>query len=68
MNEHCKCGHKYDHPLVIHECEYSKWGWFLLTILGLSAKPISVKFICTNCKEQILETSDENILKKFVGR
>ncbi|MBI1933145.1 MAG: hypothetical protein HYS24_11475 [Ignavibacteriales bacterium] len=68
MNEHCKCGHKYDHPLVIHECEYSKWGWFLLTILGLSAKPKSVKFICANCNEQILATSDENILKKFVGR
>ncbi len=68
MNKVCKCGHDVNHPMVIHESEYSKWGWFLFTILGLSAKPKSVKFICTKCKELIEETSDSAILMKYIGR
>ncbi|MBK8944304.1 MAG: hypothetical protein IPM32_03440 [Ignavibacteriae bacterium] len=68
MNKVCKCGHDINHPIVIHESEYSKWGWFLFTILGLSAKPKSVKFICSKCNEIIFSTSEPKILKKFVGR
>ena len=68
MNQVCKCGNKINHPKVYHKCEYSKWGWFLLTILGLSAQPKCVKFICRDCDETILTSTDKATLSKFVGR
>lgn len=68
MNNKCKCGHSIDHPKVEHKSNYSKWGWFLLTVLGLSAKPKSVEFICTVCNQTITTTADSKILSKYVGR
>ena len=68
MNSICKCGNDIDNPKVYHKSEYSKWGWFLFTILGLSAKPTSVSFICSICEEIILVTKDKDVLKKYVGR
>ena len=68
MNYLCKCGRDISHPKILHETEYSKWGWFLLTILGLSAKPKLVKFKCPDCGDEILATDDPDVLSKFVGR
>ena len=68
MNQVCKCGNNINHPKVYHKCNYSKWGWFLLTILGLSAKPSSVSFICSNCEQRILTSKENKILTKYVGR
>ena len=68
MNKTCKCGFDENHPTVTHKCNYNKWGWFLLTVLGMSAKPQSVEFICTNCSETISISTDASILAKFVGR
>jgi hypothetical protein len=68
MENKCKCGYEIEHNKVVHETEYTKWGWFLFTILGLSAKPSKVKFICSECGEIILETREPAVLSKFVGR
>lgn len=68
MINNCKCGHSVEHDKVIHKTEYTKWGWFLFTVLGLSAKPSKVKFICTECGESVKHTNDPKILKKFIGR
>jgi hypothetical protein len=68
MKTKCKCGYQFNDPQIIHQSTYSKWGWFLLTILGLSAKPKQIKFICSECKEIVLVSSEPDILKKFIGR
>ena len=64
----CKCGFDMNHIKVTHSCEYSTWGWFLFTVLGLSAKPKNVKFICSDCEETISVSKDSQILKKYIGR
>jgi hypothetical protein len=66
--EACSCGNGINHPKVIHKTQYTKWGWFLFTILGLSANPKNVSFICTNCNKKIFETNNKELLKKYVGR
>jgi len=68
MNSICKCGNSINHPKVYHNSEYSKWGWFLLTILGLSARPKSVSFICRDCKEILHVSKEREVLDKYVGR
>lgn len=68
ISQKCRCSFAVDHPKVIHKTEYSKWGWFLFTILGLSAKPNSIKFICSVCSETIAINNDPDILKKYIGR
>ncbi len=68
MKKTCKCGNNINDPKIDHKSEYSKWGWFLLTILGMSAKPKSVKFICRDCNETILISKSNDILNKYVGR
>lgn len=68
MENICSCGNNIEHKKVYHETIYSKWGWFLLTVLGLSAKPKRVNFICNDCKETLLSSIENDILNKFVGR
>ena len=68
MNKICKCGYDINHPKIVHKSEYSKWGWFLFTGLGLSAKPKIVNFVCSECDETISVTTDPKILNKYVGR
>jgi hypothetical protein len=68
MKKICKCGFDIEHPKVVYKTEYTKWGWFILTILGLSAKPKEIKFTCSDCGETIDTTSDPKTLSKYVGR
>lgn len=68
MGNKCSCGHSIDHEKVIHKSDYSKFGWFLFTILGLSAQPKKVSFICSDCNEIISESNEPELLKKFIGR
>lgn len=68
MENKCRCGFGIENDKVIHETDYTKWGWFLFTVVGLSAKPSNVKFICSICGETIVETRDPAILSKYVGR
>ena len=64
----CSCRNEINQSRITHETEYSQWGWFLFTVLGLSAKPKVVKFLCMDCGKVVKSSSEEAILKKFVGR
>lgn len=68
MENKCSCGHSKNHPKVIHRTEYTKWGWFLFTVLGLSAKPKKVNFVCTKCKGTIESTQESDKLARYIGR
>lgn len=68
MKKKCKCGYTKEHNKVVHTCNYSGFGWFLFTVLGLSAKPQSVSFTCSVCNETIEINSNPELLKKYVGR
>ena len=68
MSKKCNCGYDINHPKIIHRSEYSTWGWFLITILGLSAKPKKVNFECSECGDIISVATDPKVLDKFVGR
>lgn len=67
LKNKCACGFESSNPKVEHNSEYSKLGWILYWI-GISAKPIRVNFKCSVCGEIIESSTDESILKKFVGR
>jgi len=64
----CKCGYKINDPHIVAKTNYSSWGWFLFTILGMSAKPISIDFICTVCGDKLESSTDQETLKRFIGR
>jgi hypothetical protein len=68
MSKTCKCGYDIKNPKVQHKSKYSKFGWFLFAILGLSAKPKKVSFVCSVCNEVIEESTDPKILKEYIGR
>jgi len=64
----CSCGFdKENKKWVMPECEYSGIGWFFYFI-GISAKPVKVKFKCQQCGDVFGETTDPEELKKYVGR
>ncbi len=47
---------------------YSGWGWFLFTIIGMSATPEKVEFIDRETGNVVETSTDPEITKKFVGR
>ncbi|GAB4135772.1 MAG: hypothetical protein Fur0015_08490 [Ignavibacteriales bacterium] len=47
---------------------YSRFGWFLLTFIGMSAKPIKVEIIEKSSGKIVQTITKETILKKFIGR
>ena len=47
---------------------YSGMGWFLFTVIGMSAKPIKVEFMERESGKIVHSTTDPEVLKKFVGR
>ena len=47
---------------------YSGWGWFLFTVIGMSATPVKVDFIDRATGEVVESTTAPEITKKFVGR
>ncbi len=53
----CKCGHDRNHPLVSPSAQYTTMGWFLV-LVGISARPTSIKFLCRRC-EQVVETTTD---------
>ncbi len=63
----CSCGYDKSHSMIKPDCHYSGWGWLLFSI-GMSAKPIRVDFVCEICKDKIDSSTDNEILKKYVGR
>lgn len=50
------------------EIVYSGFGWFLFTIIGISAKPRRVEFHDKTNGKLIASFSDEETRKKYIGR
>ena len=63
--ETCTCGHSRKHHLVTPRPTYTAWGTFWITIMGVSATPIRVDFICRICNEKFDFEIDPERLKDF---
>lgn len=62
----CSCGYDRHHPMVSAELEYSMWGTFWLTMMGVSAVPLRAKFRCRRCQQRFDFTEDPDELKTFL--
>lgn len=61
----CHCGfHKHDLRVVPH-CKY-KWHAILRLLLGATAYPYEVRYVCERCGETIEATRDIEVLKTHV--
>ena len=63
--ETCSCGYSRKHHLVTPRATYTAWGTFWITIMGVSATPIRVDFICRMCNEKFDFEIDPERLKDF---
>ena len=57
----CRCGHDKKHPVVSPSAEYTVLGWFL-TLMGISARPTAIKFVCRRCDEVVEKTTDPALM------
>ncbi len=57
----CPCGHDREHTLVSPEAEYTFGGWFL-SMVGISARPIAIRFVCRRCGHVVERSTNEKIL------
>jgi hypothetical protein len=64
----CTCGNDKNSKATVHKCHYSSMGWILLSLVGMSAKPIKVDFTCTKCGETFESSTDPEVLKQYAGR
>ena len=62
----CGCGHTRHHLMVSPEPEYTAWGTFWVTLMGVSAAPIRIRFRCRICKHVFDMTDDPAELKSFL--
>ena len=63
----CACGHTRSHEMVVQEPEYTLWGWILLSVLGISAKPDHIVFRCTTCRQKLGVSRDPALLDRQVN-
>jgi len=54
----------------IYECktQYSKLGWFLITFIGMSAKPIKIDVFERATNKFVASITDDDFLNNFIGR
>lgn len=64
----CSCGNDRNSKGVVHKTHYSAAGWLLLSLIGMSAKPVKVEFTCTKCGKTFESSVDPAVLKMFTGR
>lgn len=62
----CRCGHDRYHVMVSPEPEYTAWATFWITVMGVSATPLRIRFRCRVCRALFDATSDPAELKKFI--
>ena len=62
----CDCGHTRHHLMVSPEPEYTAWGTFWVTLMGVSATPIRLRFRCRICKLVFDMTDDPSELRSFL--
>lgn len=58
----CRCGYDRDHHMVSAKGDYSLYGSFCL-IMGISAHPLKVRYVCRMCEEVIEESTDPVALR-----
>ena len=63
--ETCPCGFDRHHHMVSASVTYTAWGTFWITMMGVSATPIRVDFICRVCKEKFDFEIEPEKLKSF---
>jgi len=63
---YCACGHTRHHLMVSPVPEYTAWGTFWVTLMGVSAAPIRIRFRCRVCKSVFDLTNDPDELKTFL--
>ncbi len=62
----CACGHNRYHLMVSPEPEYTAWATFWVTLMGVSATPLRIRFRCRVCGERFDLTQDPGELKRFL--
>jgi hypothetical protein len=59
----CRCGHTRGHHMVNAEAQYTPIGW-LMVALGISAKPLRVRYRCRRCDQVFDQTTDPKVLRE----
>jgi hypothetical protein len=57
----CKCGHEVGHTMVSPSGEYTFGGWCLI-LLGISAKPTAIRFVCRQCDQVVWRSTDPKVI------
>jgi hypothetical protein len=60
----CKCGYGRDHLMVSADCKYTMWGWFWVTFVGVTTRPIKVDFRCRVCTQTFDSSVDPSDLDR----
>jgi hypothetical protein len=60
----CKCGHDKMHPRIRPIKKYSLWGAMLL-IMGYTARPIQIDFVCGECGTVFDSITNRAMLERF---
>jgi hypothetical protein len=64
--KHCYCGYDRKHHMVSIVPTYTRWGAFWVTMMGVSATPTRIDFVCRICKKRFDREKDPAILKQFL--
>ncbi len=59
----CPCGHDRHSNLVSAEEVHTVVGWAFL-LVGVSSRPVSLRYRCRRCEHVVAETSDEAVLAR----
>ena len=64
--ETCRCGNDRHHHMVSAVPTYTLWGQFWITLIGVSATPIRIDFVCRICKQKFDFVTNPTVLKNFL--
>ena len=64
--ERCSCGNDRHHHMVSERREYTAWGKFWMILMGVSARPVKIDFVCRQCKERFDFIKDEKELNQYL--
>ena len=53
----CACGHDRTNVMVSPSAEYTFGGWCLI-LIGISATPIAVSYVCRRCGQKLERITD----------
>jgi len=62
----CECGFDRHHPMVSPERFYTKFGSFWVFFFGVSYTPIRVAYRCRVCDQSFDETTDPELLHRYI--